>query len=54
MADTDRWVARFDTDGSGDWEVELPTGASREDLLALAPVVDEIRTFLRPTIDDAA
>lgn len=55
MADNaTRWEATFNTDGSGNWEMEVPPVATFEDMQALSPVIDEIRTFLRPTVDDAA
>lgn len=50
----DHWEASFDTDGSGNWELVIPPSASREDMLALSPVIDEIREFVKPTIDHAA
>lgn len=54
MAERNQWRASCSTDGSGDWQVTLPADASFEDLEALAPVIDEIRAFLAPTVDNAA
>jgi hypothetical protein len=53
MAQT-QWRASFDTDGSGNWQINLPADASFEDLMALAPVIDSVREFVNPTIDEAA
>ncbi len=48
------WRASFDTDGSGNWEMELPPSATFEDVKALGDVIDSIKTFLHPTVDDHA
>jgi hypothetical protein len=48
------WRAEFDTSGTGNWQVTLPAEATFEDLEALAPVIDEVREFLAPTIDRVA
>lgn len=51
MAET--WVAEFNTDGTGNWQVVLPAEATFEDLEALAPVIDSVKDFLLPTVDAA-
>ena len=53
MQDTGRYEAHFDTDGSGSWRVNLPSDCTYEDLMALAPVIDEMRGFVEPTVDAA-
>lgn len=53
MAEDSRWSATMDTDGSGNWEIQLPADASREDLLALSPVIEAMRDFIQPTVDAA-
>jgi len=52
-SEANRYVATFDTDGSGHWRVDLPADCTFEDLEALAPVIDAGRVFIEPTVDAA-
>ena len=47
------YQASFKTDGSGDWSITLPVDCSEHDLDALLPVVNEIKTFLTPTVAES-
>lgn len=46
-----RYKIEAATDGSGEWLVTLPKDCTFEDLEALAPVIDEMRKFIAPTLD---
>jgi hypothetical protein len=45
------YVARFATDGSGDWTIQLAANCDAWDLQALGPVVDAVKAFVAPTIE---
>jgi hypothetical protein len=51
MTTTPGYRASWTTDGTGHWQVTLPTDCSREDFLALMPVVDAVKAFVEPTIN---
>jgi len=44
------YVARFSTDGSGGWSIQLGANCDAWDLQALGPVVDAVKAFVEPTI----
>lgn len=45
--------AKFQVDGSGNWEIGLPADADKHDVLALGPVISGMKQFLLPTVADA-
>lgn len=46
-----RYKAQFEVDGTGNWSITLPADVDKHDVLALGPVIDGIKAFLLPTID---
>lgn len=50
---TGRYTIVMDTDGSGNWRVNLPADCTWEDMVALGPVIDEVRAFVEPTVHAA-
>lgn len=45
--------AQFEVDGTGNWSITLPADNDKYDVLALGPVIDGIKAFLLPTVQDA-
>lgn len=45
-----KYEAQFSADG--DWRLHLPTDADKHDVLALGPVIDGLRAFAAPVVDD--
>lgn len=43
--------ASFDGDGSGNWSITLPADIDEHDFKALGPVIDGMKKFLKPTLD---